>query len=196
MDKSVPSYIFRYEDLVLNPEPILQDCFKFLLDVDSIEGTVLEARIKKIAGQDLQSKSVYGLKNTTRKFNRNADMYNEDLMKELKEILKDYNLFMGYSNISKGEDDSTTFFNYEESEIDSESIKSVANRYLAHNANTLADIGKFDPKDKSFRFNVEDGRLMQEDILDPQLLTVKVEAETPTIKLDQVASGLLRSETL
>ena len=167
LDKNIPSYIFRYEDLVLDPEPILQECFRFLLDVDSIEGTVLEARIKKIAGQDLESKSVYNLKNRTRKFNRNADMYCEDQMKELKEILKDYNLFMGYSNIGKGEDDPTTFFAYDESEIDQESIKSDANRYLVHNASTLAGIGKCDPKDRSFRFNVEDGRLMQEDILDP-----------------------------
>ena len=47
--KEIPIYIFRYEDLVLDPAPILKECFKLLLDVNSIEGTVVDKRIDTIA---------------------------------------------------------------------------------------------------------------------------------------------------
>ena len=39
--KQIPTYIVRYEDLLTDPEPILDELFRFLLDVDSIEGTVV-----------------------------------------------------------------------------------------------------------------------------------------------------------
>ena len=41
-------------------------------------------------------------------------------MKELKEVLRDHNLFMGYTNSYKAEDDPTSFFVYDDSEIDKE----------------------------------------------------------------------------
>ena len=33
ISKEIPTYIIRYEDLVMNPEPVLIDLFCFLLDV-------------------------------------------------------------------------------------------------------------------------------------------------------------------
>lgn len=39
-------------------------------------------------------------------------------MKELKAILRDHTLFMGYTNAYKAEDDPTSFFNYGDNEID------------------------------------------------------------------------------
>ena len=62
LSNKIPTYIFRYEDLVLDPEPVLLECFRFLLDVHSLEGTVIEARIKAISKQGFASKSVYSLK--------------------------------------------------------------------------------------------------------------------------------------
>ena len=41
ISNKIPTLILRYEDLVLNPEKELTDLFCFLLDVPSIEGTVL-----------------------------------------------------------------------------------------------------------------------------------------------------------
>ena len=38
----IPTFYLRYEDLVLDPEPVLIDLFCFLLDVASISGTVVE----------------------------------------------------------------------------------------------------------------------------------------------------------
>ena len=45
--KAVPTYIMRYEDLRTDPEPVLREAFKFLLDVESIDGTIVEERIKR-----------------------------------------------------------------------------------------------------------------------------------------------------
>ena len=38
---NIPTLFVRYEDLVLNPETTLEEIFKFVLDVDSLENTVL-----------------------------------------------------------------------------------------------------------------------------------------------------------
>lgn len=45
MHPAIPTYYIRYEDLVLNPAPVLSKLFCFLLEVSSIEGTVVEKRI-------------------------------------------------------------------------------------------------------------------------------------------------------
>ena len=36
MTESIPTYFLRYEDLKMNPEPVLDGLFRFLLDVPSI----------------------------------------------------------------------------------------------------------------------------------------------------------------
>ena len=36
VEAKIPTYYIRYEDLVLNPEPVLMELFSFLLDVESI----------------------------------------------------------------------------------------------------------------------------------------------------------------
>lgn len=47
----IPTYYIRYEDLVIDPQPVLMECFRFLLDVHSLDDTVIEARIKAISKQ-------------------------------------------------------------------------------------------------------------------------------------------------
>ena len=46
VSKQVPTHFLRFEDLRIDPEPVLKALFTFLLDVESLDGTVLEARIK------------------------------------------------------------------------------------------------------------------------------------------------------
>ena len=50
--EKIPTYIVRYGDLKLNPEPVLRELMCFLLDVPTIEGTLVEKRIIKVASQD------------------------------------------------------------------------------------------------------------------------------------------------
>ena len=42
----VPVYFFRFEDLLIQPEVILKDMFKFVLAEKDIDGTIIEQRIK------------------------------------------------------------------------------------------------------------------------------------------------------
>ena len=46
----IPTFYMRFEDMRTDPVSTLLDCFKFLLDVPSIEGTVVEKRIKEKCG--------------------------------------------------------------------------------------------------------------------------------------------------
>ena len=41
-EPALPTYYLRYEDLVLNPQPILMELFSFMLEVPDIKGTVVE----------------------------------------------------------------------------------------------------------------------------------------------------------
>ena len=102
LSEKIPTYIFRYEDLVTDPEPVLNECFRFILDVPSIEGTVVEKRIKEVCMQGTAGKQVYEMKNSTINLNKNEHMYSPELRKQLSEILKGYNMYYGYTNLSEG----------------------------------------------------------------------------------------------
>ena len=75
----IPVYYLRYEDLVLNPEPVLCELFRFLLSVESIEGTVIEKRIQDYVAVGSTSAKTYELKADPKKnLSRNAHMYSEE----------------------------------------------------------------------------------------------------------------------
>ena len=40
--QKIPTYIIRYEDLMLDPESVLTELFMFLFDIESIHGTVIK----------------------------------------------------------------------------------------------------------------------------------------------------------
>lgn len=129
----------RYEDLLLEPEPVLIECFKFLLDAPTIEGTIVEKRIQDIAREGFASKSVYKLKTKSNDLMKNMHMYTEAQIDELKEMLVDYNLFCGYTNA--GDEKATAFFNYEDDAFSEEQMESNKG-FLKVNENTLANIGE------------------------------------------------------
>jgi hypothetical protein len=49
--KRVPTYYCTYEQLILDPVPSMTQMFCFLMGVDSLKGTILEARILEICGK-------------------------------------------------------------------------------------------------------------------------------------------------
>ena len=67
----------RYEDLKLRPEPVLTDLFRFMLDTDSLEGTLCERRIKEVTASGFSTKTAYALKSTSNNLCRNRHMYSE-----------------------------------------------------------------------------------------------------------------------
>ena len=99
ISKQIPTLLMRYEDLVLDPEKVLSDLFCFLLEVQSIEGTVVEERIKTVVKAGHSKSMVYGLKQKEIRFNKSRDMIDDRLFKDISEELKDYITFFGYSNI-------------------------------------------------------------------------------------------------
>jgi hypothetical protein len=58
----VPVHFVRYEDLITSPAEIYGDLFRFLLDLDDIEGTNVQQRIKCVISGGVQT---YRLKQTT-----------------------------------------------------------------------------------------------------------------------------------
>ena len=43
--KEIPIFFFRFEDLLVNPEIVLKDMFRFILAKKDIDGTIAEKRI-------------------------------------------------------------------------------------------------------------------------------------------------------
>ena len=73
---TIPTYYVRYEDLSLDPLTTLTELFCFLLEVPSIQGTVVERRIQDYCADGIQNTIVYKLKTAQNiSFNRNIDMY-------------------------------------------------------------------------------------------------------------------------
>jgi len=60
---TVPFHFVRYEDLISNPAETYEGIFKFLLDLDSLEGTNMETMIKQVIAKG--GVSTYKLKQTT-----------------------------------------------------------------------------------------------------------------------------------
>ena len=67
-----------YEQLVLDPEPTITKLFCFLLEVQSIEGTLVEAQIKKVTNKGHESHTVYKLKADTGKLCARKNLYTPD----------------------------------------------------------------------------------------------------------------------
>lgn len=83
----VPTLYVRYEDLVSHTSCVLTDLFKFVLDVDSLEGTILEHRISEVTSRP----EVRSLANTT--------LPQDFLTDSHREVLGDYMSFFGYNQV-------------------------------------------------------------------------------------------------
>ena len=80
-----PVYFFRFEDILANPEAELRELFKFILNIDSLEGTVIEQRIKDVIAMGTKKSQAY--KPRQGGTNRNAKNY----LPEQIEFTKNYN---------------------------------------------------------------------------------------------------------
>jgi len=69
-----------YEDLVFNQEATLKGLFAFLLEVESVEGTLIAGLLEEYAAKGFsQSKNqAYKLKATTGKVCARKDMYTQE----------------------------------------------------------------------------------------------------------------------
>ena len=139
MKAKVPVHFVRYEDLVNEPNKILGDLFAFLLDVDSIEGTVVEQRIAALAADGNEKNTIYQVKDNSQKFNKSAYRYDDEKMKLVKTELRDYLYYFGYADKPGCEDTFTTFVRYDEGDVahDDELLESRFDGYKAHNQESM-----------------------------------------------------------
>lgn len=144
ISNQIPAFVVRYEDLRKDPLPVIKDTFKFLFDVKSIEGTVLEKRIDEKCGQQGGPKALYKAKPSGTGLNRNAHMYNEKQLDRLKVQLKDFLYYFGYASHPKEEND-TAFFEFATHEQED---LAQFKRFSSQNEKMLASIGQTD------RYNV------------------------------------------
>ena len=109
MASQIPTYIVRYEDLRLNPAPVLKEAFAFLLNVplEAISGTIVEKRIEKYSATGHATKAIYKLKSTSANLSRNRDIYTDDQIAQIETKLCDYIRFYGYTGQNEIGDDGT-----------------------------------------------------------------------------------------
>lgn len=107
-----PIYIVRYEDLVNDSKAEMEGVMKFLLDVDTLEGTNCMRRLEQMAAMGSKAGTSYKLKSTTGKFNVNAPMYTDAQMEFIKETNAEFLYLFGYSN-HPNEENRTAFFNFD-----------------------------------------------------------------------------------
>ena len=102
--------------MVLNPAPVLCEIMRFILGVESIEGTVVEQRINDYVSRGSTSASVYKLKADPKaNLSRNRGLYSEAQIEEyFKRGCRDYLYYFNYcSHPEEGmADANTTFFDY------------------------------------------------------------------------------------
>jgi hypothetical protein len=56
---NVPTFRVRYEDLVIDPKTTLTDLFRFILGIESLEGTVAEHRIDQVLAKGKDATQFY-----------------------------------------------------------------------------------------------------------------------------------------
>ena len=74
----IPTYFIRFEDLITDPLPVLLETMRFMLDVGSIEGTVVEQRVIQKTEGKVQPEPAYKLKTSTSKLNKSYDQYSDE----------------------------------------------------------------------------------------------------------------------
>jgi len=150
---AIPTYFLTYEDLKTNPEPVVLEMFQFLLDLPSLEGTVVEAKIKAICSNGAAATRTYAIKSTSTSLSRNAHMYTEEHLAVIKSYLSEHLYFFGYTNDPTGGDNETAFFTFDEhKDEDKENFMG----YKAHNKKVLAELGKSKDKIPEYEMNGDD----------------------------------------
>ena len=115
--EAIPTFFMRYEDLKLNPVPVLTDLFCFLLDVPSISGTIVERRINEVASVSLSNLTANKLNSSTLNLNQNAHMYTTAQMDYLKDELSDMIRFWRYDGSGNDDDVMTNFIDLEPEQV-------------------------------------------------------------------------------
>ena len=95
--REIPVLFVRFEDLVMNPEPELQNIMKFMIGESDLTGTNAERRIQEVLAQGASATQTYNLKESTKKFNSNMQRLTPAQIEFVKEECKEMIHFFGYA---------------------------------------------------------------------------------------------------
>ena len=76
--ETIPTYFIRFEDIRTDAVPVMLECMKFILDVDSIEGTIVEKRVLEKCSKGNAPKTHYKMKSTSTSLSRNIGEYTDE----------------------------------------------------------------------------------------------------------------------
>ena len=135
---TAPLYVSRYEDMYLNPEAELEGIMKFILDLEDLEGTNVERRIKEVIAAGDKATHLYALKDTTGKMTANVEKYNEEQVKYIKDKFGDMLYFFGYTNHPEQENPTALY------EFDEHTPENLAkfNGFRKQNENAIKLVAK------------------------------------------------------
>jgi hypothetical protein len=115
VSSATPTYFVTYEELVAEPEHTLGQLFCFLLEVKTIEGTLVELMIKKSVEGGISDarRQAYKLKPSTGRLCGRKDHYTSAQLSKLNTSLRDYMHFWGYANPPSSQESNTVFAHYD-----------------------------------------------------------------------------------
>ena len=97
MKSKIPVHIIRYEDIKLNPVPTMTELLKFILNVESLEGTKVEKYISMACGSP--APEVYKIRPGGGQVNANKDKFNQKLLDEMYDYASQLLLNFNYAEI-------------------------------------------------------------------------------------------------
>ena len=95
--KKIPYLFVRFEDLVDDPKPQLELIMRYLLQMETLEGTNAQRRVDQVIAQGQSATKVYNLKDTTRTFNANRKFYTDEQVSYITDQLKEMITFFDYA---------------------------------------------------------------------------------------------------
>ena len=133
--KTTPVFYLSYEQLVLNPIPVVKQLFCYLLNLESCDGTILEQRIEQVCGGNHQTHHVYKLKEGTGRLHRNVGLYSKEQLQFVATTCRENLHYLDYVK-SDESPDPQQFFTYSSTTKELELQK---NGYRVNNQNFFTD---------------------------------------------------------
>ena len=108
-----PVFFFRFEDVVKDPAKELKEVFRFILGMESIEGTVIEKRVDEVAAWSQEQNQTYKPRTAaSTAANKNLKHYKQEQLDQMKaDNEKLYHIF-GYVKDDRN-DNKTPLIDYE-----------------------------------------------------------------------------------
>lgn len=114
VDNLCPTHVFRFEDLCDDTPGHCEGFMKFILELESLEGTNMERRIQAIREMGQRATDTYKLKKHSRdrKYNTKRNQYTDEQYNYVKTKLARWIWFFGYAK-HEGGNERTGFYEYE-----------------------------------------------------------------------------------